>query len=162
MAPRETSANTAPCNDAIFRHDAKTEQPLPHYSCPMSETTSGATQQPNGLDDLLNLVNTLNPLVNGAKAVDQAKRTVEALIASMELFVQSMDNLNQVATRVNRLLDDIEGPVRQIAPHINGALSATSKLADISGALNELTKRLGPLLSFLPQTGPNKNPTSEN
>ena len=49
----------------------------------MSETTSGATQQPNGLDDLLNLVNTLNPLVNGAKAVDHAKRTVEALIASM-------------------------------------------------------------------------------
>jgi ABC-type transporter Mla subunit MlaD len=128
----------------------------------MSETTRGATQQPNGLDDLLNLVNTLNPLVNGAKAVDQAKRTVEALIASMELFVQSMDNLNQVATRVNRLLDDIEGPVRQIAPHINGALSATAKLADISGALNELTKRLGPLLSFLPQTGTNKNMTSEN
>jgi ABC-type transporter Mla subunit MlaD len=101
-------------------------------------------------------------LANGAKAVDQAKRTVEALIASMELFVQSMDNLNQVATRVNRLLDDIEGPVRQIAPHINGALSATSKLADISGALNELTKRLGPLLSFLPQSGPSKSPTSEN
>ena len=100
--------------------------------------------------------------VQVAKAVDQAKRTVEALIASMELFVQSMDNLNQVATRVNRLLDDIEGPVRQIAPHINGALSATTKLADISGALNELTKRLGPLLSFLPQTGTNKNPTSEN
>ena len=128
----------------------------------MSETTNGATQQPNGLDDLLNIVNALNPLANGAKAVDQAKRTVEALIASMELFVQSMDNLNQVATRVNRLLDDIEGPVRQIAPHITGALSATSKLADISGALNELTKRLGPLLSFLPQSGPSKNPTSEN
>jgi len=114
------------------------------------------------LDDLLNIVNSLNPLANGAKAVDQAKRTVEALIASMELFVQSMDNLNQVATRVNRLLDDIEGPVRQIAPHINGALSATSRLADISGALNELTKRLGPLLSFLPQSGPSKSPTSES
>lgn len=128
----------------------------------MSEIANGATQQPNGLDDLLNLVNTLNPLVNGAKAVDQAKRTVEALISSMELFVQSMDNLNQVATRVNRLLDDIEGPVRQIAPHINGALSAASKLADVSGALNEMTKRLGPLLSFLPQTGSNKNLTTEN
>jgi len=128
----------------------------------MSETTNGASPQANGIEDLLNLVNALNPLANGVKAVDQAKRTVEALIASMELFVQSMDNLNQVATRVNRLLDDIEGPVRQIAPHINGALSATAKLADISGALNELTKRLGPLLSFLPQSGGSKNPTTEN
>lgn len=128
----------------------------------MSDTTNGASPQSNGLDDLLNLVNALNPLTNGVKAVDQAKRTVEALIASMELFVQSMDNLNQVATRVNRLLDDIEGPIRQIAPHINGALSATSKLADISGALNELTKRLGPLLPFLPQSGPSKNSTSES
>jgi len=73
-----------------------------------------------------------------------------------------MDNMNQVATRVNLLLDDIEGPIRQIAPHINGALSATSRLADISGALNELTKRLGPLLSFLPQSGPSKSPPSES
>ena len=128
----------------------------------MSESTNGGSPQSNGIEDLLNLVNALNPLANGVKAVDQAKRTVEALIASMELFVQSMDNLNQVATRVNRLLDDIEGPVRQIAPHINGALSATAKLADISGALNELTKRLGPLLSFLPQSGASKNPTTEN
>jgi ABC-type transporter Mla subunit MlaD len=128
----------------------------------MSETTNGGSPQANGIEDLLNLVNALNPLANGVKAVDQAKRTVEALIASMELFVQSMDNLNQVATRVNRLLDDIEGPVRQIAPHINGALSSTAKLADISGALNELTKRLGPLLSFLPQSGGSKNPTTEN
>ena len=128
----------------------------------MTEETNGASTPQNGLDDLLNIVNALNPLANGAKAVDQAKRTVEALIASMELFVQSMDNLNQVATRVNRLLDDIEGPVRQIAPHINGALSATSKLADISGALNELTKRLGPLLSFLPQSAPSKAPTTES
>ena len=128
----------------------------------MTEATNGASTPQNGLDDLLNIVNALNPLANGAKAVDQAKRTVEALIASMELFVQSMDNFNQVATRVNRLLDDIEGPVRQIAPHINGALSATSKLADISGALNELTKRLGPLLSFLPQSAPSKAPTTES
>ena len=96
----------------------------------MSESTNGGSPQANGIEDLLNLVNALNPLANGVKAVDQAKRTVEALIASMELFVQSMDNLNQVATRVNRLLDDIEGPVRQIAPHINGALSASVERAD--------------------------------
>jgi ABC-type transporter Mla subunit MlaD len=134
-----------------------------HYSLAMTDPASDAPNQAsNGIDDLLNLVSALNPLANGVKAVDQAKRTVEALIASMELFVQSMDNLNQVASRVNRLLDDIEGPVRQIAPHINGALTATSKLADISGALNELTKRLGPLLSFLPQSQPSKPQSSES
>jgi hypothetical protein len=69
----------------------------------------------------------------------------------MELFVQSMDNMNQVASRVNRLLDDIEGPMRQVMPHVNGALGAVNKLTEMSGALTELSKRLGPLMAFMPQ-----------
>jgi hypothetical protein len=78
----------------------------------------------------------------------------------MELFVQSMDNMNQVASRVNRLLDDIEGPMRQMMPHVNGALGAVNKLAEVSGALTELSKRLGPLMAFMPQTSKPKDATT--
>ncbi|MFM1839942.1 MAG: hypothetical protein RIS37_1208, partial [Actinomycetota bacterium] len=98
-------------------------------------------------------------VTTGAKAVDQARRTVESLISAMELFVQSMDNMNQVASRVNRLLDDIEGPMRQMMPHVNGALGAVNKLADLSGSLNDLSKRLGPLMAFMPQQSKPKEPT---
>ena len=103
------------------------------------------------VNDLFALLSDFNPVTSGAKAVDQAKRTVESLISAMELFVQSMDNMNQVASRVNRLLDDIEGPMRQVMPHVNGALGAVNKLAEMSGALTELSKRLGPLMAFMPQ-----------
>ena len=71
-------------------------------------TTAFGQQQVN---DLFSLLSEFNPVTSGAKAVDQAKRTVESLISAMEMFVQSMDNMNQVASRVNRLLDDIEGPM---------------------------------------------------
>lgn len=127
-----------------------------------NESSNGATgafgqQQVN---DLFALLSEFNPVTTGAKAVDQAKRTVESLISAMELFVQSMDNMNQVASRVNRLLDDIEGPMRQVMPHVNGALGAVNKLAEMSGALTDLSKRLGPLMAFMPQTSKPKDTTT--
>jgi len=112
------------------------------------------------VNDLFSLLSDFNPVSSGAKAVDQAKRTVESLISAMELFVQSMDNMNQVASRVNRLLDDIEGPMRQVMPHVNGALGAVNKLAEMSGALTELSKRLGPLMAFMPPTSKPKDSTT--
>ena len=112
------------------------------------------------VNDLFSLLSDFNPVTSGAKAVDQAKRTVESLISAMELFVQSMDNMNQVASRVTRLLDDIEGPMRQVMPHVNGALGAVNKLAEMSGALTELSKRLGPLMAFMPPTSKPKDSTT--
>ena len=120
-------------------------------------TTAFGQQQVN---DLFSLLSEFNPVTSGAKAVDQAKRTVESLISAMEMFVQSMDNMNQVASRVNRLLDDIEGPMRQVMPHVNGAMGAVNKLADMSGALTELSKRLGPLMAFMPQGSKQKETTT--
>lgn len=124
-----------------------------------SSSSTGAFGQQQ-VNDLFALLSEFNPVTSGAKAVEQAKRTVESLISAMELFVQSMDNMNQVATRVNRLLDDIEGPMRQVMPHVNGALGAVNKLAEVSGALNEITKRLGPLMAFMPQPSKPKESTS--
>jgi uncharacterized protein YoxC len=125
---------------------------------PNNQSTGAFGQQQ--VNELFSLLSDFNPVTSGAKAVDQAKRTVESLISAMEMFVQSMDNMNQVASRVNRLLDDIEGPMRQVVPHINGAMGAVNKLADMSGALTELSKRLGPLMAFMPQGSKSKETTS--
>ena len=120
--------------------------------------TSSAQNPLDGVSELLKSLGLDNPLATGAKAVDQARRSVEALIASMELFVQSMDNINQVAARVNRLLDDIEGPLRQTIPHVSGALGALQKLSDATSGLNDLARRLGPLGALFPQQKPPQEP----
>ncbi len=41
------------------------------------------------MDELLKLISALNPAENGAKVVDQAKRSVESVMASLQLILQS-------------------------------------------------------------------------
>ena len=115
-----------------------------------TDASVGSGSPLDGVNELIKSLGLDNPLATGAKAVDQARRSVDALIASMELFVQSMDNINQVAARVNRLLDDIEGPLRQTIPHVSGALSALQRLSEATSALNDLARRLGPLGALFP------------
>lgn len=121
-----------------------------------TDASVGSGSPLDGVNELIKSLGLDNPLATGAKAVDQARRSVDALIASMELFVQSMDNINQVAARVNRLLDDIEGPLRQTIPHVSGALSALQRLSEATSGLNDLARRLGPLGALLPQQKPSQ------
>lgn len=121
-----------------------------------TDASVGSGSPLDGVNELIKSLGLDNPLATGAKAVDQARRSVDALIASMELFVQSMDNINQVAARVNRLLDDIEGPLRQTIPHVSGALSALQRLSEATSGLNDLARRLGPLGALFPQQKPSQ------
>lgn len=121
-----------------------------------TDASVGSGSPLDGVNELIKSLGLDNPLATGAKAVDQARRSVDALIASMELFVQSMDNINQVAARVNRLLDDIEGPLRQTIPHVSGALSALHRLSEATSGLNDLARRLGPLGALFPQQKPSQ------
>ena len=59
-------------------------------------------------NDLLALLRTIDPVTEGVKLAEQGRRTVEALIVALENVGATMDNLNQAASRVNRLLDDVE------------------------------------------------------
>lgn len=117
----------------------------------------GSVSALDGLGALLKSLGLDDPLGTGAKAVDQARRSVDAVIASLELFVQSMDNINQVAARMNRLLDDIEGPLRQSIPHVSGALSALQRLSEATSGLNDLARRLGPFGALFPQQKPSQD-----
>jgi methyl-accepting chemotaxis protein len=89
------------------------------------------------IEEIFALISALNPAENGAKVVDQAKRSVESVVASLQLILQSMENFNRVANRVDNLLDEIEDPIQ--------------KLADASTLLAELANKLGPLLTYLPK-----------
>lgn len=82
---------------------------------------------------------------------------LEAGLAGLTLVVDTMSNLNRAAQRLNMLLDDLEGPLRQAVPHVAAAVSTLDRLGEVATSLNDLSKRLGPLAAFLP-----KPPTSRS
>jgi ABC-type transporter Mla subunit MlaD len=100
---------------------------------------------------LLASLGELLPLLEPQAALHTARRGVEAGVGALELLVSSLDNLNRAASRVNRLMDDIEEPLRQVMPHVGSAATALSKLGDSVGVLNDLARRLGPLGALLGQ-----------
>ena len=59
------------------------------------------------VNDVLALLRDIDPVSEGVKLAEQGRRTVEALIVALENVGATMDNLNQAASRVNRLLDDV-------------------------------------------------------
>ena len=89
------------------------------------------------IEEIFALLSALNPAENGVKVVDQAKQSIESVVTSLQLILQSMENFNRVANRVDKLLDEIEGPIQ--------------KLADASTLLAELASNLAPLMDALPK-----------
>ncbi len=94
------------------------------------------------VNDLLALLRTIDPVTEGVKLADQGRRTVEALIVALENVGATMDNLNQAASRVNRLLDDVEDPIRRIAGMADQAGSLVGFLPSLaSKAMSNLAQR---------------------
>lgn len=85
------------------------------------------------VNDLLSLLRTIDPVTEGVKLAEQGRRTVEALIVALENAGATMDNLNQAASRVNRLLDDVEDPIRRIAGLADQAGSLAAFLPSLAG-----------------------------
>jgi ABC-type transporter Mla subunit MlaD len=116
--------------------------------------------QTNSLDELVALLLSINPvhlatkaIDEGGKALNQSRRVVELLISTLENTSVTMNNLNQAATRVNRLLDDVEEPLRAVMPLVGTSLSARAQMGDIAKNLGDLTKRLGPLTAMAENAG---------
>ncbi|HEY5876144.1 MAG TPA: hypothetical protein VIT64_12625, partial [Ilumatobacteraceae bacterium] len=71
-----------------------------------------------------------NPLNTISKTVEQMKRGAGDLVAAAELMRSTLENLNSVATRMNRMLDDIEEPVRAAVPQITRAVKLANGIVD--------------------------------
>lgn len=99
----------------------------------MSEATPPPVDLQKLVSDVLGLLRSIDPVTEGVKLAEQGRRTVEALIVALENFGATMDNLNQAAARVNRLLDDVEEPIRRIAGMADQAGSLVSFLPTLAG-----------------------------
>ncbi|NDE21025.1 MAG: hypothetical protein EBZ98_05155, partial [Actinobacteria bacterium] len=111
------------------------------------------------INDLLALLRGIDPVTEGVKLAEQGRRTVEALIVALENFGSTMDNLNQAAARVNRLLDDVEDPIRRIAGMADQAGSLVSFLPSLAGkAMANLAPK--PATTTAPSTTPSTTPST--
>jgi ABC-type transporter Mla subunit MlaD len=111
------------------------------------------------VNDVLALLRNIDPVTEGVKLADQGRRTVEALIVALENFGTTMDNLNQAAARVNRLLDDVEDPIRRIAGMADQAGSLMSFLPNLAGkAVSNLVPK--PASTPAPTSASAPTPTS--
>jgi ABC-type transporter Mla subunit MlaD len=126
------------------------------YGGAMAEGTQTRTDASDGMS-AHQMIELLRTLASNATANQppQLGVALEAGLAGLSLVVDTMANLNRAAQRLNTLLDDLEGPLRQAVPHVAAAVSTLDRLGDVAASLNDLSKRLGPLTAFLP-----KSPTS--
>ncbi|MEY3575099.1 MAG: hypothetical protein RLZZ88_242 [Actinomycetota bacterium] len=107
--------------------------------------------------DLLAVLRSIDPVGEGVKLAEQGRRTVEALIVALEQFGSTMDNLNQAASRVNRLLDDVEDPIRRIAGMADQTGSLLSFLPNLA---NKAMSNLAPKPASSTPVAPAAPPTA--
>lgn len=86
------------------------------------------------LGELLRLIGVLNPVTPVVNGLDQMRRGAEALITTLETLQQTLVQLNATAERMNRLLDDVETPLRVTSE----AMRQMTPLLQAAGPLNPL------------------------
>ena len=104
---------------------------------------------PPGLSDLLSLFGTNNPLAAMSRSAEQFRTAVTSFVEVVQSFRQTMDNLNAVALRMNRMLDDIEEPMRTVMPQITKSAETASRMLAI---MREPVERVAPALTQLADT----------
>ena len=104
----------------------------------MAQDDESASSPFAGLEDIIALLLAINPvelatkvITEGGKTLDQGRRSVELLLQTLENTAETMKNLNSAATRINSLLDDIEGPLRAVMPQVGFALQTMAAMGNL-------------------------------
>jgi hypothetical protein len=101
------------------------------------------------LSDLLSLFGSNNPLAAMSRSAEQFRSAVTSFVEVVQSFRQTMDNLNAVALRMNRMLDDLEEPVRTVMPQITKSAETASRML---ATMREPVERVAPALTQLADT----------
>jgi hypothetical protein len=103
-----------------------------------------------GLADLFTMIGTNNPISMMTKSVEQFRMGVAGFIDVVQSFRQTMDNLNAMTERMNRLMDDIEEPVRRLIPEITKSADTTARMiALLRGPVERVAPGLDQLAELL-------------
>lgn len=124
-----------------------------------------------GVADLFSLLTGVNPVNAAGKVFETVVSMSAEMIQTVATFNDTMLEMNRMVHRMNSLLDEIEGPVRQVVPLMEASLSQAkgtmkkvdavigqigslpSDVAKAVSTLGELATRLGPLAQFAETAG---------
>ena len=83
-------------------------------------------------DPLADVINVLAaPIANGIRSVDQFQRGVGELLRAVENLNRTLENLNETTMRVNRLVGEIEEPVRVMMPQVTRTVRAADEMTSL-------------------------------
>jgi ABC-type transporter Mla subunit MlaD len=135
------------------------------------DNTDAARAAGNPLVDMLSLLGGVNPITVAGKVLETVVTMSAEMVQTVSTFNDTMLEMNRMVHRVNSLLDEIEGPVRQVVPLMEISLnqakgtlkkvdavlgqvgSLPSDVAKAVSTLGELASRLGPLAQFAESAG---------
>ena len=106
------------------------------------------------LERLATLVERFDPVGSGLRAADVVVDGSGSLMASLGGLVDAATSLAALVERLHRILDDIEVPLRTLAPHLARATGTTDRLGDLIPLVREATRVLGPLAAALGKAAP--------
>ena len=83
-------------------------------------------------DPLADVINVLAaPIAGGLRSVEQFQRGIGELFRAVENLNRTLENLNETATRVNRLVGDIEEPIRAMMPQVTRTIQAADEITRV-------------------------------
>ena len=83
------------------------------------------SDESNRHDPFADVINILAaPIAGGLRSVEQFQRGIGELFRAVENLNRTLETLNETATRVNRLVGDVEGPIRALMPQITRTIEA--------------------------------------
>ena len=77
-------------------------------------------------------------------------RSLESLLKAADTALDTLTTVNQVARRLNSLLDELEEPLRTLVPDLARGLATLSTLNDAASALGDLARRFAPVANLFP------------
>lgn len=124
------------------------------------------TQRPEdlalALERLATLVERFDPVGSGLRVADVVVDGSSSVMASLGGLVDAASSLAALVDRLHRILDDVEVPLRTLAPHLARATGSADRLGDLMPLVREATRVLGPLAAALRTAVPGSSGTGSN
>ncbi len=110
-----------------------------------------ADQQPPRSDPLADVITLLAaPIASGIRTFEQFRRGVDELFRAVDNVNTTMENLNEAASRMNRLLADVEEPVRAMVPQLTRTVHAADEvLQHVQGPVARVAPNIGRIADTL-------------
>ena len=83
----------------------------------------------DGLADVINLL--AAPIAGGIRTMEQFRRGVDEFVRAAENLNRTIENVNEAAMRANRIMSDLEAPIRAMIPQLTRTVRAADEITKL-------------------------------